>query len=65
MKIGIWSTGSDDVGLMQSTKAPKDPARRDFLRKGEEFAYVGRFQNLKDLHGAACRLYWRAGYSDP
>ena len=26
-KIGVWSTGSDDVGLIQSTKAPKqEPA---------------------------------------
>ena len=23
--IGAWGTGSDDVGLMQSTKVPKHP----------------------------------------
>ena len=25
IQVGNWSTGSDDVGLIQSTKAPKAP----------------------------------------
>ena len=39
------------MGLIQSTKAPKDAGLYcgPRLRKGEVFAYVGLPQNLKDL----------------
>ena len=43
-----WSTGNDDVGLIQSAKAPKDT----FLRKGVSLGYVGPMENLKDLKAA-------------
>ena len=55
--MGIWSTGNDDVGLIQSTKAPWrakcDPKAKmldlqSFLRKGVSLGHVGRNQNLKD-----------------
>ena len=45
---GIWGTGSDDVGLIQSTKAPMTSFLQD-LRRGEVFASVGLRQDLKDL----------------
>ena len=46
----VWGIGGDDVGLIQSTKAPWDSFPFDVKdQKGEVFAYVGRNQNLKDL----------------
>ena len=53
-QVGNWGTGSDDVGLMKSTKAPCEQGiqiceQRSRLRSGEVFAYVGNIQILKDV----------------
>ena len=35
--MGIWSTGGDGVGLIQSTKAPKRRARLDSALEYPDF----------------------------
>ena len=47
--VGVWGTGSDDVGLIQSTKAPKHHVSELFPTEGRGLPlYVGLSQNLKD-----------------
>jgi hypothetical protein len=40
-QVGNWGLGNDDVGLIQSTKAPN--------LSREQSAYVGSSKNLQDL----------------
>ena len=45
--MGIWSTGSGDVGLIQSTKAPK---LKLSTAQFPVSTYAGSSKNLKDLN---------------